>query len=257
MYPYIFHPQIGFVDLQKVFVAMPFADQYEPIFKDLIVPSIQQVNKGKKKHNQLKLYRAKDPKYTRSGWLEILENLFTARVVIGVLTGNNPNVFYELGIAHATQQIERQLLLAEKGYEPKFDLKDLIFVRYNPTEISVSIPDLATALRDTLNIYDIANDRMVSLAESRLSFYEFDVITRYGNNSHFILPKNGNLTHYEGLTHLCHAGLLRLSARPDNGKIVYSYYWTDLGNAVLHRLKIINEEVLKQRMSDYHKVFIV
>lgn len=164
MYPYNFLQRKGFVDMRKVFIAMPFADAYEPIYTDLIVPSIRQVNNDRAENEQLTWYRGKDPRYTRAGWLEILENLVTSRIVIGVLTGDNPNVFYELGIAHATQQIERQLLLAEEGYRPKFDLKDLIFVKYDPGKFSASVSELAAALKDTLEIYDIASDRMVSLA---------------------------------------------------------------------------------------------
>ena len=51
----------------------------------------------------------------------------TAQIVLGVLTDDNPNVFYELGIAHATQPITRQILIAENGYKPRFDTKDLIY----------------------------------------------------------------------------------------------------------------------------------
>lgn len=79
----------------------------------------------------------------------------------------------------------------------------------------------------------------------------------YGVRSHFFLPRNVDLTHFEGLTHLCHAGLLRLSTKPSGGKIEYSYYWTDLGNAVLHRLEVIKRESLEDRIKEYHKTFIV
>ena len=257
MYPYNFLPKRGFVDIYKVFVAMPFDDKYEPLFSGLITPAISQVNDSRPEEQRLHCYRGKDPKHTRSGWLEILENLFTARVVIGLLTGDNPNVFYELGIAHATQQIERQLLIAEEGYRPKFDLKDLIFVKYTPVNPSASITDLADALKDTLDVYEIASDRMVALAESRLSRYEFDVLVKYGIRSHFVLPEKEASTFYEGLAHLCRSGLLRLSAKPSDGGIVYSYYWTDLGNAVLHRLEIIQKKSLDHRTNEYHKAFIV
>jgi len=127
MYPYHFRPKGYFVDMWKVFVAMPFDDRYQPVYTDLIIPSIDKVNKARQEGDRLTYYRGKDPKHTRAGWLEILEELYTARIVLGVLTGSNPNVFYELGIAHATQQMHRQLLIAEKGYTTEFDLKDLIY----------------------------------------------------------------------------------------------------------------------------------
>lgn len=255
MYPFNFRPRRGFVDLRKVFVAMPFAEEYESIYKDLIVPAIKEVNDDLEENEKLTWYRAKDPKYTRSGWIDILENLYTSRVILGVLTGDNANVFYELGIAHATQQLERQLLIAKEGYRSKFDLKDLIHTRYNPDNLSHCIPALASALRDTLKVYDINNDRMVSLAESRLSVYEFKFMIRYGIESHFFLPEGEDARHYEGLAHLCHSGLLRLSAKPHDSQIEYSYYWTDLGNAVLHRLGIIQKHSLEHRINKYHEIF--
>ena len=255
MYPFNYRPQRGFVDLRKVFVAMPFANEYEAVYTDLIIPAIKEVNNDLEDNEKLTWYRGKDPTHTRSGWLDILENLFTSRIVLGVLSGDNPNVFYELGIAHATQQLERQLLIAEERYSSKFDLKDLIYTRYDPDNLVASIPSLASALRDTLKVYDINIDRMVSLAESRLSVYEFKIMVRYGVESHFFLPEGEDPLHYEGLAHLCHSGLLRLSAKPSDGKIEYSYYWTDLGNAVLHRLNIIQEHSLKHRINKYHEIF--
>lgn len=243
--------------MRKIFVAMPFADEYEPVYSDLIIPSIKKVNEHLGETEKLTWYRGKDPKHTRSGWLEILENLYTSRIILGVLSGDNPNVFYELGIAHATQQIERQLLIAEENYKAKFDLKDLIHIKYNSKNLRTSVPELSNAISDTMKVYDIIADHMVSLAESKLSYYEFDVMKKYGTTSHFYLPEDADSKHYDGLAYLCHAGLLRLSAKPDEGKIKYSYYWTDLGNAVLHRLKVIQEESLYHRMNEYRNAFSV
>ena len=261
MYPFNFRPAKGFVDFGKIFIAMPFDDKYEPVFTELIVPAIEKINKNLSENDKLKFYRGKDSKYTRSGWLEILENLYTSRIVLAVMSGDNANVFYELGIAHATQQIERQLLIAEKDYKPKFDLKDLIYIEYNPTSFSASVDELANSIEDTLKIYDINNDRQISLAESKLSHFEFEVLRIYGKGSHFYLRKETPSQHFDGLAYLCHAGLLRLSTKPVQKekelKIEFSYYWTDLGNAVIHRLKIIDENEMNDRISKYHKYFIV
>jgi hypothetical protein len=265
MYPFDFRPKGGFIDTRKIFVAMPFADEYEQVYKDLIEPAVKKTNHSLGEDDQLCLYRAKDPKYTRTGWIEILENLYTARIVIGVLTGDNPNVFYELGIAHATQQIQRQLLIAKNGYKVKFDLKDLIYREYDPQKISASVDDLSDAIMETLKYYDIINDRMVSQAEARISRYELKVMTDFGGREkgHFFirndLPEILREEYMTGLTHLCHSALVRASFKPKDhdGKIEYSYYWTDLGNAVLFKLGIIKEETLLNRRKIYWKHFDV
>ncbi|MBL7149592.1 MAG: hypothetical protein ISS80_05920 [Candidatus Cloacimonetes bacterium] len=268
MYPFNFRPRENFIDFYKIFVAMPFKDDYEYIYKDLIKKAIDVVNdeRTKKKEIKLKIYRGKDPKHTRSGWLEILENLFTARIVIGVLTDNNPNVFYELGIAHATQIISRQLLISEKGYNPKFDLKDLIYITYDKKDLKKSITTLSDSIKDTMKLNDYANELSLEQAESRLGLLEFRIIMNFGNRSHFAfntLENEHNDFENEqllGLSFLCHYGLLRLSTKSNFKSnsilnIVHSFYWTKMGNTLLKKLKIINNEECIKRINDYYKYF--
>jgi hypothetical protein len=134
---------------------MPFNDNYDYIFNDLIVPASALANKklGYEDNLSLRPFRTKDDIRTKSGWLNILENLFTAQIVMGVLTDNNQNVFYELGIAHATQQIEKQILIANKGYQQSFDTKDLIYLEYDENNIEKSIEPLANKIVEAIKIY--------------------------------------------------------------------------------------------------------
>ncbi len=250
MYPYNFRPKKVFINMKEIFIAMPFDDEHENVYKDLIKQSIKKLNDTLKKEEQLSIYRAKDPKHTRSGWIDILEHLYTARIVLGVLSGDNANVFYELGIAHATQQIERQLLIAEKDYKPKFDLKDLIYIGYDPDNLSASVDQLSDSIRDTLKLYDIKNDRIASKAKKKLSYYEFDVMLKYGKRSHWpVFPESTDLNIINGLAYLCHAELIYLATvQRKKGKIEFSYWWSDLGNAVLNLLGIIDEAEMNERM---------
>jgi len=258
MYPFDFKPKGGFIDQQKIFVAMPFDDKYEFIYKDLIEPAVSEVNKSLEENERLKLYRAKDPKHTRTGWLDILENLFTARIVMGVLTGDNPNVFYELGIAHATQQIERQILIAETGYKIKFDIKDIIYCRYDPDDIRASKDELSISINDTLKYYDLTKDRLISQAEAKISRFELWVLNHFGRKEQFVVDDMTGDRVFDGIAFLCHQGLLRLSAKPKGrGTITYSYYWTDLGNAVLQKLDIIDEKERLNRSKTYWQFFDV
>lgn len=237
---------------------MPFEDRFEKIYTELIESAVSDLNENRDTCDKLFLYRAKDPKHTRTGWLDILENLFTSRVIIGVLTGDNPNVFYELGIAHATQQIERQILLAEKGYKIKFDLKDIIHCFYDPEDIEASKGELSASINDTLKYYKLINDRLVSQAESKISRYELWVLNHFGSSNHFVLPELMSDRLFDAIAFLCHHRLLRLSTQPRvRGTIEFSYYWTDLGNAVLAKLNIINEQERLDRSRQYWEVFDV
>lgn len=128
MYPYDFRPKQKAINFTEVFVVMPF-EEYDDVFNKLIKPATEKANEllNDTEHQALSAYRTKDDIRTTSGWINVLEHLLTAQIVMGVLTSNNPNVFYELGIAHATEPITRQILIANKGYQPKFDTKDLIY----------------------------------------------------------------------------------------------------------------------------------
>ena len=153
------------------------------------------------------------------------------------------------------------MLLAEEKYESRFDLKDLIYVKYNPSNLTESIPSLTDSILDTLKIYDLKKDRQISLSLSRIGMYEFEIIKEFGKMSHFYLEKNLRQKYFIGLSFLCHTGLTRLSTKSTtiNGGInlEYSFYWTNLGNAVLNRMEIITSEEMYKRFKEYHNFFDV
>jgi hypothetical protein len=103
MYPYNFRPNYSGIDHKKIFVVMPFDKKYDKVLAELIIPATKEANRilRHKKSLRLSPYRTKDDLKTQSGWINVLENLNTAQIVLGVLSGANPNVFYELGISYA------------------------------------------------------------------------------------------------------------------------------------------------------------
>lgn len=60
---------------------------------------------------------------------QMFEYLYTADLCIAVLTGYNPNVFYELALAQSAQR--PIIILIEKGRDLPFDIKDLRCVEYD------------------------------------------------------------------------------------------------------------------------------
>jgi hypothetical protein len=60
---------------------------------------------------------------------QMLQRILGDDVCIAVLTGHNPNVFYELAIAHAAKR--PVIILIQKGEEIPFDIKDLRCVYYD------------------------------------------------------------------------------------------------------------------------------
>ena len=61
---------------------------------------------------------------------KIYDMIARADIVVSIMTGRNPNVFYETGYSHA--QGKPTILLAENPDEIPFDLKDYFHILYSP-----------------------------------------------------------------------------------------------------------------------------
>jgi hypothetical protein len=70
---------------------------------------------------------------TRPGHVmtDVLENIARSRLLIADLTGQNPNVFYELGIAHSVKEHSRVILLASDAAAIPYDLRQLRCIVYD------------------------------------------------------------------------------------------------------------------------------
>jgi hypothetical protein len=274
MYPYDFKPQEIGIRHNEIFIVMPFAQECDDVFFSLIEPSIKKANEnlGFSGTKSLKSYRTKEDIRTTSGWINILEHLFTAQIILGVLTSNNANVFYELGIAHATQPITKQILIANKGYERTFDTKDLIYYEYDFENLSQSVEPLALKIADSINWHNIEKERTIQKVRRFITPYGLDVTVLYGKKRNFHLHKGEKDTyeikygkgtyenHLRGLENLCQNGLIGLNTKTLQSDktgvhIEYSYYWTGLGNDILLFLKIIDEEEVRKRESQVPESF--
>jgi hypothetical protein len=250
MYPYNYKPEFNGIDHTKIFVVMPFAKEYDKVY-ELIKDSIAEANKILMEKGMDMMYckRVDEDITVTSGWINVLENLMTAQIILGVLAGRNPNVFYELGIAHSTQPIARQLLIADKDFQNTFDLKDLMHYKYDLSEYETSKKEIAKRIVEAVQLYNIEHERIVKRARMKISTYGFEVIKRMGYLSHFAIEVDNNewVNNFErdngedsferfvrGIDGLCSSGLLGLNTLSELNKqglkIEFSYYWTSLGN---------------------------
>ena len=270
MYPYDFESKLKGLNPEEIFVVMPFAPEYDQVFSDLIVPAVEQA--ADRLDQPLNAYRTKGDPRTTSGWIEVLEHLNPAQVVLGVLTERvNLNVHYELGIAHATQPIQRQVLIAEDDYVPGFDTKDLIFMRYDSAKPADSVDELTVRIVTALTEWIVDQERMVRHAIAKVGPYEFEIVMLWAQHGNFALNTSGSgPSNYEAQVAQAHGhddrymtdvfsrhcmaigrlqeiGLLGLSTHSSDQSIEFSYYWTDLGNLVLLHFKRIDETERRRR----------
>jgi hypothetical protein len=81
---------------------------------------------------------------------EIWSAICKARLVIADCTGRNPNVFYEIGVAH-TMGIP-VILLTQRMEDVPFDLRHIRFIKYEftPRGMQKFEKELSATLRDEL-----------------------------------------------------------------------------------------------------------
>ena len=108
---------------EDVFVLMPFQQDLLPIYTD----HIQKVCKDLK----LGCKRADDIFGSSQIIDDVWELIANSKVIIADCTGRNPNVFYELGIAHTLGK--RVIILAQSEADIPFDIRHIRYIRYQYT----------------------------------------------------------------------------------------------------------------------------
>jgi len=110
-------------DGRLVFVLMPFNPEFDSVYtsiKDACSRSGLSCERGDETHKS-------------GGILKyILERMLAARVVIAVLDGRNPNVYYELGLAHALGK--KVVMVAKDVGDLSFDVSSSRAFFYKSTD---------------------------------------------------------------------------------------------------------------------------
>ncbi|MBZ0301765.1 MAG: DUF4062 domain-containing protein [Anaerolineae bacterium] len=110
-----------------VFVIMPFAAEYDPMYRGVIRPMVENRN--------LRCVRGDEFASSRGSIIEeVWAALNNCRLVIADITGGNDNVFYELGIAHTLNKPAIILTQADRPESVPFDIRHLRYVVYQNTD---------------------------------------------------------------------------------------------------------------------------
>src|SRR5436190_11202447 len=80
---------------------------------------------------------------------DILGGLATSELIIVDVTGRNPNVFYELGIAHMCKPVDKVILITQEIDSIPFDLRPFRHVVYKPS--TAGLRKLSTQLRQAVD----------------------------------------------------------------------------------------------------------
>lgn len=148
----LFGPASYSVDKRLAFVLMPFAEDLTRIYTSIIKTTVEATG--------LVCHLADDFKTNKAIIQDIWKAICESRVVIADLTDLNPNVMYELGIAHTVGKETILIYQRGRGKDPKFPF-DLAHIRRIEYEDSATGgKKLENDLSDTLN--SILKPRAVS-----------------------------------------------------------------------------------------------
>ncbi len=130
------------IDPRLAFVLMPFSEDLTEIYQTFVKPTVETFD--------LVCRRADDIKSNKAIMQDIWKSICEARIIIADLSRLNPNVMYELGIAHTLGK-ETILIYQESETETKFpfDLSHIRQIRYK-NDITGG-KRLEQELKETLN----------------------------------------------------------------------------------------------------------
>jgi hypothetical protein len=117
------------------FTIMPFGGWFNDYYLNIYRPAIEAA--GMKPHRADDLYRPST--IVNDIWAYTKQS----KIVLADLTGKNPNVFYELGLAHALAK--PAILVAESMDDVPFDLRSLRVIEYDKND-----PDWGKTLQEKI-----------------------------------------------------------------------------------------------------------
>lgn len=114
------------IDSRLCFVVMPFSKNLANVYDAIEAVVTNECG--------MKCVRADRIAGTHRITDDIQDNIRQARLIIADLTNINPNVFYEVGMAHGREK--HVILIVQNETEVPFDLREVRYLRYDPDELA-------------------------------------------------------------------------------------------------------------------------
>ena len=107
----------------KVFIVMQFSPPYDELYADVIKPVCEDL--------ELEPHRADETFSPGLIIADVIRQIFESKIVIAEITPTNPNVYYEVGFAHAMNK--PTILIADRGTKLPFDVSPFRTLFYENT----------------------------------------------------------------------------------------------------------------------------
>ena len=133
------------IEKNRCFMLMPFSEEFDYIYG---------VIKKDLNDNGLICNRADEIAGSKPILNKILTEILKSRYIIADLTNYNPNVFYELGIAHSFKDAQNILLLKQKESKIPFDLTHLTYIEYTSDNLRFLTATIKNFIRENEYLSD-------------------------------------------------------------------------------------------------------
>lgn len=178
IYPKQLRKQTIPVEKNRCFFLMPFSKEFDGIYG-----AIKQVlNDSEFICNRADEILGSTPIITK-----ILTEIMKSQYIIVDLTNSNPNVFYELGIAHSIKEARNVLLLKQKDYKVPFDISHLTYTEYDPKNLKLLTSVIVSFLiesRSKNTFYDaLCRQGIISFIDENNNDYIEQMIREISDNT--------------------------------------------------------------------------
>lgn len=174
IYPKQYRNEKITIQKNKCFVLMQFSDDLDIVYGTI---------KNELDNIGFICNRADDVSGSPIIFNKILSEMFSSRFIIAELTHNNPNVFYELGIAHSFKESTNIIIIKQKSNQNKditypFDLKHLQYIEYTTDNLKLLTAQIKKCIQDNKylsDFYEILNIKGIIpfVSDNQENFVEY------------------------------------------------------------------------------------
>ncbi|MEW6358769.1 MAG: hypothetical protein AB1696_20710 [Planctomycetota bacterium] len=229
----------------EIFVAMPFHDEFTPVWTEAIQPAIDHDLGG-----TLHAKRVDATVLCGSVITDILDGIAHARIVLADVSvardghwagQRNGNVMYEVGIAHAVRQTTEILLIRSDDEPINFDVAHIKVHKYYRADLRQTREQICALVKELLRQIEQEKSLKVTRAIDLLDARAMRYLSEFAVKGPFCGPDPKNMgeelvsiSNYAALVRLQQLGILRWIRMPSPSG--FAFHLTPFGNAVAKRL---------------------
>jgi len=244
MYPRDFFDTYWRTEIRnEIFVAMPFHQEFTPIWELAIRPAIELVSAI-----QLRARRVDVSTLTGSVLISILDGIAHSRLILADISvaregkwqgQRNGNVMYEIGLAHAIRQSTEILLIRSDDEPLNFDVGHIIVHRYDRDQLDNERANISRLISDLLKQIEQEKSLKVQRAIDFLDSYMLKYLSKFATSGPLAGPDPSTRTisaisTQAALSRLQQLGIIRSTPLPDGQTAALTL--TSFGSAVVKAL---------------------